>query len=178
MSADPSATGDRVDFTTRGSIHVPQLDHMMLERADWRRIRRNVGRLAEPLTDQAATWSATAVGVFFASLIGGIALIASHAATAFWIAFLVLALCALPFAICFHVIGQTEQRRHGTSVASVCEDMDDIGDRAGEPWPDAPQVSTRRTGGALGWLWAAFGAKSDLRDQAPSSADSRPGEPS
>jgi hypothetical protein len=110
----------------------------MLERADWKRIRKNLGQLAEPLTNQATTWSATALGVFFAALGGGVALIASHAATAFWVAFIVLAACAVPFVVCFYVIGRTEAERYGVSIESVCDDMDDVGERAGEPRPSEP----------------------------------------
>jgi hypothetical protein len=123
---------------------------MPIQRSDWDRIRKNVGRLGEPLTDQATTWAATAAGGAIG--VGTTILVITRTETtvqagvvpSLWIAF---GACVL-FAACFGVIGRTARSRHHVNVVTVCEDMDDVAVDAGHqagplPYPQ-DRFSVRR----------------------------------
>jgi len=106
---------------------------MPVQRSDWDRIRKNVARLGEPLSDHATTWAATAVGAAI-GLVTTIVVITKTETTvqagvvpSLWVGF---GACVL-FAICFAAIGRNTRSRHHVNVVAVCEDMDDVAVDAG-----------------------------------------------
>jgi hypothetical protein len=133
MSEDSAPEASHVSYSREESAPIPTVRRMMVSGGDWRRVRRNVERLGEPLTDQATTWAATAVGGCIGVAGSLVALYATEdkpdgrivLGLAVALGFLVA------FAICFGLIGRTARKRHKISVATVCEDMDEITVAAG-----------------------------------------------
>jgi hypothetical protein len=111
------------------SLPSSEVERTMAVRvADWKRIRANVERLGEPLTDNAQTWAATAVG----GAIGLGATIASllftdNRVTPALIPCLIVATAALLlFAICFGLVARRETKRSTLVASAVCGDMDEV----------------------------------------------------
>ncbi|HWM63838.1 MAG TPA: hypothetical protein VNP96_07615 [Solirubrobacterales bacterium] len=114
-------------------LMLKQEEPMPVQRSDWDRIRKNVARLGEPLSDHATTWAATAVGAAI-GLVTTIVVITKTETTvqagvvpSLWVGF---GACVL-FAICFAAIGRNTRSRHHVNVVAVCEDMDDVAVDAG-----------------------------------------------
>lgn len=48
------------------------------------------------------------------------------------------------FAVCFGVVGKTTKKQRGENVESVCEDMDDVAERAGHPGLGVEKTTARK----------------------------------
>lgn len=48
------------------------------------------------------------------------------------------AVFSLLFAVCFALVGHSQKQHRHTSVANICEDMDDVAERRGRPELRAP----------------------------------------
>jgi hypothetical protein len=122
-----------VVITREEEAQVPEGRPMVVDVADWTRIRENVENLGDPLTDRASTWGAVAIGAAIA-VVGVIATVelgstkpAAGLRTGLWVAF---AFCFLIAALFFRV-GQTEKKRYGVSNRAICDDMDAVAERGG-----------------------------------------------
>lgn len=124
---------DTIKVSREEEVSVPTGQRMMVDVADWARLRRRIGRLGEPIADHATTWAATAVGASIG--LGVTAIVLERTASrvepgvipCLWVAvgFLVL------FAICFGLAGRVSQRHHTVYVHDVCEEMDEVAERLG-----------------------------------------------
>jgi len=112
---------------------------MLVNPTDWRRIRRNVEELGEPLTEKATTWAATALGAMIACALGLVSLLITEdeLAAAVIVGFALATGFSLIFAVCFFLVGRTEKRRQRVSVDAVCDDMDDVAGAQDAPGPSA-----------------------------------------
>jgi hypothetical protein len=139
-----SAT-EQVSYQRQGVMTLKREEPMPVQRSDWDRIRKNVARLGEPLTDNASTWAATAVGAAI-GLLGTIVTLTKTDTSveagvipSMWVAF---AACVI-FAICFGRLGLVSRQQHGVDVKSVCEDMDDVAKEVGHRPGEMPMRESR-----------------------------------
>lgn len=106
---------------------------MVVDVADWVRIRKAVERLGDPLVEWAIAWAGIAVGVVLALLTIELTLHTTTSdpqtglRTGLWVGMV----AGVLFAICFGAVGLRERKRHGASSRGVCEDMDDVAERMG-----------------------------------------------
>jgi hypothetical protein len=142
----------KVTYSAPGEFTIPEERHMGVRPSDWERLRQNVERLGEPLTDHAITWAATAVGAAIGLLGTNIALKTSGTHPAHGVVPVLWALtaCAVIFAVCFGLVSRAERKRRGLSVETVCRDMDGVAKRAGHeglgvlpPPPPRPGIFVR-----------------------------------
>lgn len=134
MSADDSPAY-QFNYTQDHSLTVPRRQQMVVDRADWRRIRRTVETLGDQLVGGASTWSHTAYGSAIGIAVTLLSLLATTADVEPWLkpTMGVALLFALAFAICFQVVGSRERSRITISAQAVCLDMDEVQSRCEPP---------------------------------------------
>ena len=131
---------EHVRYQPQRSAPVPQGADLMVDTGDWTRVRKNVERLGEPLTDHANTWASAAFGAAVGLATTALTLLLTDTKAQpglipiLWVA----TGFAILFGVCFFLVGRTEKDRRSVSVDAVCEDMDDVAERAGRPELRAP----------------------------------------
>ena len=131
MSApsDPESSEVNLSRAVKLSVASSEVERNMAVRvADWKRIRANVERLGEPLTEHATTWAATALGaaVGLGATVASLVFTESEVRPGL-VPSLIIATCfAVLFAVCFYIVGRREARRSRLLASDVCADMDEV----------------------------------------------------
>jgi hypothetical protein len=100
---------------------------MGVRRADWKRLRRRIGLLRDPV-ENAPTWAQTVLGVSIGAGVALIPLLAGSEDPAQWAVVVLICIAVFSF-LCFlffRAVEDAQRADRATEVEDVCADMDEI----------------------------------------------------